>query len=93
MEQSEKEGKSLADLLKVEMQNRPLDFIKAISAYTPKEIDITDDRDVSELSEAELDERIAKLGAAIEARLAGAAEGEAGEGSPSPGQKVPSQLH
>lgn len=93
MEQSEKEGKSLADLLKVEMQNKPLEFIKAISAYTPKEIDISDDRDVSEMSEQELDERIARLSAAIEARLSGAAEDAGSEAGDQEGPRIASRVH
>lgn len=71
MDESEKKGKSLADLLMVEMQARPLEFIKAISAYTPKEIEISDSGDISQMSEAELDDRIARLTAAVEASLGG----------------------
>lgn len=77
MEESEaKDGKSLADLLKVELQSRPLDFLKAISAYTPKEIDIVDDRDVKELSATELDERIARLAGRVEELVGRVSGGE-----------------
>lgn len=93
MDESEKEGKSLADLLKREMQARPLDFVRAISAYTPKEIEISDDRDVSEMSEREIDERIARLSEAIEERLGIVVEGEAGEGADQASPGVAGKLH
>ena len=93
IEDSEKDGQSLADLLKKEMQARPLEFIKAVAAYTPKEIDIVDDRDVSELTEKELDERIARLTAAVEAGLERAAKGSEGQGGDSSGEEIPPQLH
>lgn len=93
MDDSEKEGLPLADLLKKEMQAKPLEFIKAISAYTPKEIDLVDDRDVGELSEKELDERIARLSAAIEAGLDRARKIESGEDSDSPSEGQSQQLH
>lgn len=93
MEESEKEGLSLADLLKKEMQAKPLEFIKAIASYTPKEIDIVDDRDVSELSEKELDERIARVTAAVEAGLDRIGKIEAGENGPSPSPERSTSVH
>ena len=94
MEESEsKDGISLTDLLKKSMQEKPLEFIKAVANFTPKEIDIVDDRDISELSEKELDERIARISARVEAGLERIAKGAESKEQSTSGPKESQQLH
>lgn len=54
----EEEKKPLSLIIKQQMEERPLETLKAISTFCPKEVDITQRtvKDVSQLSSDELDQ-------------------------------------
>ena len=77
-----KEKRSLSEIIKEQLELRPLETLRTMASFTPKEVDVTTRQgitDVSQLNDEEL-EQLASLAASI---ISGSGEEEA-----EPGEKV-----
>ncbi len=74
-----KEKKSLSEIIMEQLKEKPLETLRTMASFTPKEVDVTTRQgitDVSQLNDEEL-EQLASLAASI---ISEHGEDEAGEG-------------
>lgn len=73
---NEAKGKSLSEIIAAELLERPLDTLRAISSFVPKELEVvTSSKSIETMNDEEL-EQLASLAASIIDQQGDAAEGE-----------------